>query len=428
MTKVLGAADLPTADTDDAFLRVWFSASGKDGSFTWLQPDRRIASAPYALIADQARAATSADLLDDLHASAFQQHYANVVVVAKSGGDFKTITAALESITDASDINRYLVWVAPGIYEEQVIMKPYVDIEGAGELVTRIKWHGASGNTATDGTLLGTANVELRHLTVENTGENVYAVAINNWGDSPRLTHVTATAWGSISYAIGVQNETAYTEMKNVTAYATSGGTSYGVKNTNGSPVMTDVATHAWGGALSYGVYNDNASPVMTGVNAFGESSTTQACGVYNTNSSSPVMTGVTATASFADYNRAVVNYNSAPTMNRVIAAATCSSCTATCGVYNQSASPTIQNSTVSATGGSTSSGISSTQLGDPFIVTITNSQVSASTYTIESYPSSATRVGTSLLAGGPVTGSGGSVTCAGVFDENFVFYASICP
>ncbi|HSM58430.1 MAG TPA: hypothetical protein VK879_19910 [Candidatus Sulfomarinibacteraceae bacterium] len=39
--------------------------------------------------------------------------YANVVVVAHSGGDFDTIQAALNSITDASDQNRYLVWVAP---------------------------------------------------------------------------------------------------------------------------------------------------------------------------------------------------------------------------------------------------------------------------------------------------------------------------
>ena len=122
MTKVLGAADLPTADTDDAFLRVWFSASGKDGSFTWLQPDRRIASAPYALIADQARAATSADLLDDLHASAFQQHYANVVVVAKSGSIPVTIEvgAEREHLVFEVDLSfqRGRIRVGNGLYEE----------------------------------------------------------------------------------------------------------------------------------------------------------------------------------------------------------------------------------------------------------------------------------------------------------------------
>ncbi len=94
---------------------------------------------PYALQAEEAK---NADLLDGLHASAFQQRYRGVKVVAKSGGDYTTISAALAAITDAGDTNRYLVKVMPGIYSEQVTMKPYVDIEGAGELTTKITYTG----------------------------------------------------------------------------------------------------------------------------------------------------------------------------------------------------------------------------------------------------------------------------------------------
>ena len=94
--------------------------------------------------------------------------YRNVIVVAKSGGDFTSIQAALDSITDASDTNRYLVWVAPGVYNERVTMKPYVDIEGAGEQVTRITY-GGSSNPDT-GTVVGANDAELRFLTVESTG------------------------------------------------------------------------------------------------------------------------------------------------------------------------------------------------------------------------------------------------------------------
>ena len=108
----------------------------------------------------------------------------------------------------------------PGVYSEQVTMKPYVDIEGSGELTTKITYTGGSGDYSS-GTVTGANNAELRHLTVE-TVEPHYAVAINNQNSSPRLTHVTATATG--------------------------GGDVYGVFNHHDSaPVMTHVTATASG-------------------------------------------------------------------------------------------------------------------------------------------------------------------------------------
>lgn len=61
--------------------------------------------------------------------------FAQTVTVAKSGGDFTSIKAAVDSITDASVAKRYVVHVYPGIYVEAPISVPdYVSIKGLGNL------------------------------------------------------------------------------------------------------------------------------------------------------------------------------------------------------------------------------------------------------------------------------------------------------
>lgn len=62
----------------------------------------------------------------------FNTPYAQTVTVAKSGGDYTTITSALAAITDAATDKRYLIKVMPGTYVEAVTMKAYVDIKGSG--------------------------------------------------------------------------------------------------------------------------------------------------------------------------------------------------------------------------------------------------------------------------------------------------------
>jgi hypothetical protein len=358
------------------YLRVWFSSDNVN--FIQLAPDRRIAAAPYALQAEEAK---NADTLDGLHRTAFQQKYGNVVVVAQSGGDFTSVQAALTSITDASDTNRYLVWVGPGVYTETVTMKPYVDIEGAGELLTTI-----SSGSAT-GTVTGANNAELRFLTVRNTGGASGAIAITNIYPSARFTHVTATASGGTNN-YGVYNGGSPT-MISLTATASGGTNSYGVYNV-GSPTMISVTATASEGTNNHGVYNFNSSLTMNNVTA-AASGGTNSYGVYNA-SGSPTMRSVTATASGGTNNH---------------------------GVYNFSSWPTIQNSTVRTSGGTSSYGIYNSAGGGSYTVKVDNCQVSGSTNTIYNDTEFTVRIGASQLDGGPVTG-GGVVTCIGVYDENY--------
>jgi pectin methylesterase-like acyl-CoA thioesterase len=54
------------------------------------------------------------------------------IKVSKSGGDFSSIAAAMDSITDSSDTKRYVLNIGPGIFTEpEIVMKKYVAILGS---------------------------------------------------------------------------------------------------------------------------------------------------------------------------------------------------------------------------------------------------------------------------------------------------------
>lgn len=261
---------------------------------------------------------------------------ANIVIVAKSGGHFSTISAALTSITDNSAANRYLVYVAPGTYTETVTMKSFVDIEGAGELATKITQVGSASDT---GTVVGASNAELRYLTVENTGGSTYATAIYNNNSSPRFSHVT------VSVSPGVETN--------------------GIKSSTASPILADVMISVTGGGR--GLNNGYSSLRLTNV-----------------------------------------------------------SIGASVGIDNYESSLSINSSAIGVSG--TGIGIGNQSGSGAFTVTINNSIISGSSNTILNDPGYATFIGVSQLSGGAV-GGGGTVTCVGVYDENYASAGyTTCP
>jgi hypothetical protein len=191
----------------------------------------------------------------------------NVITVAKGNGKFTDPVAAVNSITDASETNPYLVVIGPGVYTimQTLVMKPYVDIAGSGENITKITGAISGMIALISAIITGTTSYAvLRSLTVENLGGGITSVALYNGGPQT-VSDVTAIARG------GTGNNTAV------------------FNSSFGGPVMKNVTARAYPGAkYSYGVYNNNTSPMMIGVtaNAGGENS----YGVYNYNLSSPVI------------------------------------------------------------------------------------------------------------------------------------------
>ena len=357
-------------DGQARWLRIAVREGSSTGAYSTLSPRQSLTATPYALFALQAGSVAWADV---------QNRPANVLVVAQSGGDYSSIQAALDGITDAGAANPYLVYVAPGVYEEQVTLKPYVTLQGAGEESTIIHWTGGSQppwEGAGSATLTGADNASLRDLTLESDGAGEdFAVALFNDGVSPTISHVTARALnagdtrgvayyggasGSISNvtaiaADGTRNhaitsDASSPKMRDMTAIASGGDASYAVLHWIGSTAtMMGLIATASGGTNNFAVWVNGATPILRDVAATA-SGGSNSFGVYNLNSAAPVMNNVTASGLDATSNYGVFNLNASPSMIDVRANALGG--TATRGVFNSNSSPQMVNVVVTASDG----------------------------------------------------------------------------
>jgi hypothetical protein len=87
--------------------------------------------------------------------------YKQVITVAKSNGDFTTIQGAIDSIVD-SDINSYLIQIAPGTYTEQITCKSGVSLGALNSARPPIITFTGNDN----GTIILDSNVRIDHILI----------------------------------------------------------------------------------------------------------------------------------------------------------------------------------------------------------------------------------------------------------------------
>jgi hypothetical protein len=160
--------------------------------------------------------------------------YDNAIYVAKSGSDFTSIKSALASITDNDINNRYVVWVAPGLYTENnpITGKSFVTVRSMGDNNTvRV----IAQNPNQD-LFLGEAFFYLQGLSLFGVaGLNNYAVNMSNPGEML----IDACIFTDCSNGILVDNSNSLMNVLNSGLFTIDADMSRGV-NVNSGNVTID--------------------------------------------------------------------------------------------------------------------------------------------------------------------------------------------
>ncbi len=180
----------------------------------------------------------------------------NIVTVSAQGGDFTDPVAAVNSISDASESNPYLVFIGPGTYvlSETLVMKPYVTVAGAGQGVTTLS---AIITEILSVTVSGATNTILRDLTVKHDANGGSSSnAIGSYAHDFAVFNVTAIAVGGNNNTAIINSEGTLT-LVNVTASAIGGVNNKGVYSFAGDITLDNVVASSSGGTnINYGIYN----------------------------------------------------------------------------------------------------------------------------------------------------------------------------
>ena len=208
----------------------------------------------------------------------------NRVVVAQSGGDYTTITDALNSIAPSA-ANPFVIDVMPGTYIEDVTMKSYVHLRGAGRDVTTIQATSTSNSVVTIDTLTG---VTVSGLTLRD-GRN--GILCNESSPTIMGNTIDGNNEGINNYYLchGVITDNIIT------------GNGEGILNEESSPMIIG---NQMTGNLWEGIWNtQNSNPLISG-NVISNSDWD---GIVNDNWSSPIIEGNVISG---NVNYAIANFD----------------------------------------------------------------------------------------------------------------------
>ena len=371
----------------------------------------------------------------------------------------------------ASQEGAALLRIEPGLYDlatSYLPMKQFVDIEGSGRGVTKIT---SAYCSSAIGTVNGAAYAELRYLTVENTCSGAWGIGIYSNSDGTRLTGLTVHVSGATT-SNGVRCSGSSVVMTDLDVTVTGTTTANGVRSDGDWGVMSDLKVTLTPTETGKGVYSQGDSTVMTDLDVQVTGGSGGSTCVENLGDSVRMhRLWLTATGG----NSSVIgvrNDGISVTMTEINAEV--SGDAPTYGVIDFGSDVSLRDSVLTASGGASIvrglystmggdlelvnviakgdteaillysySGISAATLtgvtasgpgvglytgvdADTLTVTCDQCRIHGDSYSVRDGGGAIINIGSSQVSGGNTGAS--SLTCAGVYDENYVFYASSCP
>jgi hypothetical protein len=231
-----------------------------------------------------------------------------------AGSVFETINDALAEINKHQE--PVLIKVGPGVYNEQVITRFKTCIEGTGQGITIIRFHGGEQGTSESATVVGYSDVELRDISIisdASTTKLPNAIGLFNLS-SVRLRHVTISAFGGTAYNYGIYNDRCEPVLNDVNVRVRSTVTeeswNYGIYNEYADAHIENVNIQAWGGDRTFGLANKSSFPVIFHTHVTASAGVMKNRGIWNESSSPKIFYSEVIVSGVCHDNFGIENYN----------------------------------------------------------------------------------------------------------------------
>lgn len=311
------------------------------------------------------------------------------------------LIAAVEAVPEpTSQEEAWKVFLEPGVYDlggARLDLIPWMLLEGAGQGTTVITSAYCGPVAIAVGVVTGADFAEIRDLSVENTctsaTERKAAISFDLNDEGGRLTRVTARAIDNAARCSAVSMRGDNAVLERVTAEASGCPTSNTAINSAGNgALILDCVAEATGGGVHHALNVSGVSRIMRG----------------SYTSDDDPHSGDSAIKVSSDAELFDVTTNSDGLALNVVAFENIIVTASRMDIHGQ----------VEAYAGS----------GYSLGLVIEHSRIDSAGTTIEGEAGAVIRIAATQLAGGSVSPDGALLTCAGVWDESWIFHPNTCP